>query len=254
MADTPAHLAALPRVAEAALTPDQLDEALRDASEPFVVRGLARDWPLVRAGLDSGAAARAYLASQARDRTFPASLANHGGDERLFYDEAMAMNFRMAQAPFEDWLAALDRAEADPAAPTVYLSSIDIDGYFGGLGAANALPLGDRRALARAVQEKDERIFLAGLDGLGREQPVAERATIGGADQALVGPRSTGERALFMAEQFAFEQPGWNRGTIQGDEREIPARTHFMERPGDQFFACAGFSGDQDGASALGDQ
>ncbi len=148
MADTPAHLAALPRVAEAALTPDQLDEALRDASEPFVVRGLARDWPLVRAGLDSGAAARAYLASQARDRTFPASLANHGGDERLFYDEAMAMNFRMAQAPFEDWLAALDRAEADPAAPTVYLSSIDIDGYFGGLGAANALPLGDRRALA----------------------------------------------------------------------------------------------------------
>ena len=40
---------------------------LRDAREPFVIRGLAADWPLVRAGLESADAARAYLAARARD-------------------------------------------------------------------------------------------------------------------------------------------------------------------------------------------
>jgi hypothetical protein len=148
MAEVPAHLAALARVAEEVVAPGALDARLKDARDPFVVRGLAADWPLVRAAQESGAAARAYLASHARGRAFPASLAKTGGDERLFYDTDMAMNFTMAQGPFGDWLAALERAEADPAAPTVYLSSIDIDGYFDGLNAANHVPLGARRALA----------------------------------------------------------------------------------------------------------
>ena len=148
MAETPAHLAALPRVAEEAVAPDALDARLKDARAPFVVRGLAADWPLVSAARESGAAARAYLSSHARNRAFPASMAKIGGDERLFYDADMAMNFTMAQGPLSDWMAAMERAEADPTAPTVYLSSIDIDGYFDGLDAANQVPLGTRRALA----------------------------------------------------------------------------------------------------------
>ena len=34
-----------------------LDERLRAAAAPFVVRGLASGWPLVRAGIDGGGAA-----------------------------------------------------------------------------------------------------------------------------------------------------------------------------------------------------
>ena len=144
MAETPAHLAALPRVAEEAVAADALDARLKDARTPFVVRGLAADWPLVRAARESGAAARAYLTSHARNRAFPASLAKSGGDDRLFYDTDMVMNFTMAQGPLNDWMTALAQAEADPAAPTVYLSSIDIDGFFDGLAAANQVPLGTR--------------------------------------------------------------------------------------------------------------
>lgn len=148
MAELPEHLSALPKVAEEVLTPDDLDARLRGAQEPFVVRGLARDWPLVEAGLRSCAAARDYLTCLARERAFPASIGEPGGDRRLFYDDAMQVNFRMAQGPFAAWMDAIAAAEADPAAPTVYLSSIDMGDYFAGLAEANRLPLGARRAIA----------------------------------------------------------------------------------------------------------
>lgn len=148
MAELPEHLSALPKVAEEVLTPDDLDARLRGAQEPFVVRGLARDWPLVDAGLRSGAAARDYLTGLARERAFPARIGEPGGDRRLFYDDAMQVNFRMAQGPFAAWMDAIAAAEADPAAPTVYLSSIDMGDYFAGLTEANRLPLGARRAIA----------------------------------------------------------------------------------------------------------
>ena len=148
MAELPAHLSALPQVAEEVLAATDLDARLRGAREPFVVRGLAKAWPLVAAGQQSHAAARDYLTGLARERAFPASIGEPGGDRRLFYDDAMRVNFRMAQAPFAAWMAAIAAAESDPAAPTVYLSSIDMGDFFTGLAEANNLPLGTRRAIA----------------------------------------------------------------------------------------------------------
>jgi hypothetical protein len=60
----------------------------------------------------------------------------------------MRMNFRMAQGPFAAWMDAMAAAEADSAAPTVYLSSIDMADFFSGLAEANSVPLGTRRPLA----------------------------------------------------------------------------------------------------------
>ncbi|MFN3516316.1 MAG: cupin-like domain-containing protein [Novosphingobium sp.] len=148
MADLPDHLSALLQVAEEVLAPAELDARLRGARQPFVVRGLAKAWPLVAAGRHSPAAARDYLIGLARDRAFPASIGKPGGDRRLFYDDAMQVNFHMAQAPFAAWMAAIAAAESDPAAPTIYLSSIDMGDFFNGLAEANNLPLGARRAIA----------------------------------------------------------------------------------------------------------
>jgi hypothetical protein len=138
----------LRRVPEEQVAPAALAERLSGATTPFVVRGLAADWPLVRASRQGGAAARALLEHHARNRAFPASIATAPGEDRLFYDAAMAMNFRMEAAPLPQWLAALAAAEADPAAPTVYLSSIDMGDYFSGLAEAHQLPLGERQPLA----------------------------------------------------------------------------------------------------------
>lgn len=144
MADAPAF--DLPRVAERALAPGDLDDCLKGLREPFVVRGIAADWPLVRAGLAGSQAARDYLLGLSRPRQFPVSIGTESGD-RLFYDAAMGMNFRQAQGPLAEIFAGIAANEAKVNAPPIYLSSIDLGDYFDGLREANALPLGARRPI-----------------------------------------------------------------------------------------------------------
>lgn len=137
----------LPRVSEEALSLKDLDARLHAAKAPFIVRGLAADWPLVQAARKSNDAVRRYLLQHQRDRKFPANIGDLSGDTRLFYDAEMKMNFRQVQSGLADLLAAMAEAEQSPQAPLVYLSSIDLEDYFIGLAAANRIPLGDRRPL-----------------------------------------------------------------------------------------------------------
>jgi oxalate decarboxylase/phosphoglucose isomerase-like protein (cupin superfamily) len=136
-------------VAEAAVAdPGDLDARLRGAVMPFVVRGLAADWPLVKAGLASREEAIAYLRAHAREREFVYSVGRAKGGGSLFYDGTMAVNFRMARARpghmFEEIAAA---ARADEG-QVVYAGSIDIPEHFPTLGDANAIDLGAREPLA----------------------------------------------------------------------------------------------------------
>jgi hypothetical protein len=137
-----ATLASIPEVEIA--DAEALDASLREAPTPFLVRGLVADWPLVRAGSLSSAAARAYLLDHARDRPFTVNVGAPGGGERLFYDEEMQVNFRTGQGSLPDIFAGIDANEGMPDAPLIYLSSVNVPAYFDGLGEANPMPLGDR--------------------------------------------------------------------------------------------------------------
>lgn len=146
MADT---LDTLPRIPEVTIADAaDLDRHLRDADRPFVVRGLVADWPLVQAGLRSARDARAYLAGMARDMPFTVSVGNPGSGGRLFYDDAMRMNFAMARAKLPDIFEQIDREEGTPDPRPIYLASIDVRGFFDGLHEANHVDLGDRDPLA----------------------------------------------------------------------------------------------------------
>lgn len=147
MADAGTRPIARQRVAEAGqLDGAELDVRLKGSASPFVLRGIARDWPLVRAGVDRGAkAARAYLLSHARDRKFDVNIGEPGGGGRLFYDEQMGMNFSMGRASLADIFAGIDANEDKPDAPLIYLSSIELKDYFQGFGETNRIELGDRR-------------------------------------------------------------------------------------------------------------
>ncbi len=125
-----------------------LDALLRAADRPFVVRGLAADWPLVRAGRQSAAAARDLLLRHARDRPFAVSVGQPGSGGRLFYDDAMQMNFRMMEAKLPDIFARIHAFAGQPDAPAIYLASIDMHQFFDGLHEANHIDLGAREALA----------------------------------------------------------------------------------------------------------
>lgn len=141
-----AGVAAVPEVAVADAA--ALDAQLRAATAPFVVRGLVRDWPLVQAGLESGRAARNYLLRRRRDTRFTVSVGQPGSDGRLFYDAAMGMNFQVVRAKLPEIFAKIDETEGDPAAPPIYLASIDVHDFFQGLHEANQVDLGARQCLA----------------------------------------------------------------------------------------------------------
>lgn len=130
---------------ELQLTTSGLDERLRSASRPFILRGIAADWPLVRSGLEAGSrGARAYLLQHARNRRFEVNVGQPGKGGRLFYDDQMAMNFRMGRASLRDIFDGIEANEDKPDAPVIYLSSLSIQDYFEGLHEANRLELSGR--------------------------------------------------------------------------------------------------------------
>ncbi len=145
----PGRLTALPPVEEVTIRDAaDLDARLRSSDRPFVVRDLAAAWPLVRAGRRSAAEARDYLLRHHRDVPFTVSVGQPGTGGRLFYDDAMAMNFRMATAKLPDIFARIAAGEGRADAAAIYLASIDMHQFFDGLHEANHIDLGDREPLA----------------------------------------------------------------------------------------------------------
>ena len=129
-------------------TTADLDLLLRDAENPFVIRGLAADWPLVEAGRQSNRAARDYLQGKAKAQPFAVSIGAPEQAGRLFYDDRMAMNFKMGHARLPEIFQGIDKAEGRADAVTVYLASIDMHEFFDGLFEDNHIDLGDRRLLS----------------------------------------------------------------------------------------------------------
>ena len=200
MVEPATHLAALPRVAEELVPRAALDQRLTGADQPFVVRGIASDWPLVRAGLNGADAARKYLVERSRDRSFAASIGTFAGDDRLFYDAEMRMNFRMVQGSLAEFLAAMAVAEAQGNAPVHYLSSVDMRDFFIGLAEENALPLGERRPL--------ESIWIGTRTRIAAHNDVPDNLAV-----CAVGKRRF---TLFPPEQFANLYPGPLENTPAG--------------------------------------
>lgn len=137
----------LARVPEREWSAAGLDSLLDDAREPFVLRGLVADWPLVAAAKRSARDVRRYLLDHARDRPFMVSIGPPGHDGRLFYDHDMAMNFRAGTGKLADIFAGIDKGEQLGDIRTVYLASIDIPTHFDGLDEANPVDLGARDPL-----------------------------------------------------------------------------------------------------------
>jgi hypothetical protein len=118
-----------------------LDELL-DAQRPTIFRGMARDWPLVRKGLESPRALIADL--KARDSGRPV-VGFTGAPEiqgRFFYDEDLtSLNFRAEPVRLDAFLDRIAEGLDDPTEPSLYIGSTDIDTYLPGLRAENDLGL-----------------------------------------------------------------------------------------------------------------
>jgi hypothetical protein len=108
------------------------------ASEPRVLRGFVKDWPIAHAGLRSDLEAIDYLRSFYNGKAVGYSI---GGPEiagRLFYnDDFTRLNFRSERARLDEVLARIHGHIADPRPPTIYVGSTLIDSYLPGFRKEN---------------------------------------------------------------------------------------------------------------------
>ena len=136
-------------VREVAAVDGRLPDEMLRATQPYIVRGLAAGWPLVRAGRESAESAEAYLRGFYRDATVNAMLGPPQIGGRFFYNDTITgFNFHNVRARLDQVLdeLAAHRTRPDPGA--IYVGSTSIDGALPGLRAANDVDLGARDALA----------------------------------------------------------------------------------------------------------
>ncbi|MHA6720651.1 cupin-like domain-containing protein [Sphingomonas sp. RS6] len=125
------------------IAPDAIPfDALMAEGAPVILRGVAADWPLVRAGRESAAAAMAVIRRFDAGKPVVTFIGEPAIGGRFFYDEHVTgLNFegrRMALAAlFDQMLPRLD----DAAAPSVYVGSTDLDQYLPGFRGENDLAL-----------------------------------------------------------------------------------------------------------------
>jgi len=117
----------------------RLDDLVH-AQRPTIFRGMARDWPLVRKGLESPRAAIAYL--KALDSGQPV-VGYTGAPEiagRFFYDDDLTrLNFRAEQVRLDAFLDRMGEELDHADGSSLYIGSTDVDTYLPGFRAENDL-------------------------------------------------------------------------------------------------------------------
>ena len=125
------------------IAPDRLPIAeLLEAGRPAILKGVARDWPLVRAGLESPERAISYLKGFCGARPVTVFRAPAAVAGRFFYnDEMTGFNYESKRVPLGETLDRLQAQLGDPHAPSFYVGSTDVDIYLQGMRAENDLRL-----------------------------------------------------------------------------------------------------------------
>ena len=122
----------------AALSP----EALLADGRPVILRGLAADWPLVAAGRIGADAAIAYLKRFDAGREVVGYTGAPEIAGRFFYrDDWTGLNFEARRVGLSAYLDRIAAHRDDPASPSFYIGSTDLDTYLPGLRADNDLTL-----------------------------------------------------------------------------------------------------------------
>jgi hypothetical protein len=119
--------------------PDQLPlEQLLSAGKPAVLKGLVRDWALVRAGLRSIDDAMSYLRSFDNGKILSASFAGPEAGGRLFYNQDFTeLNFEARRVKLVEVLEQIQAHLHDEPGPTIYIGSTIVDSYLPGFRTDN---------------------------------------------------------------------------------------------------------------------
>ncbi|MDB5455948.1 MAG: PASs1-related protein [Caulobacter sp.] len=132
------------------VTPAIFHQQIRPQGAPAVLKGVAADWPIVRAGQAGGAAAIDYLATLATPEPVQFLRAPPEVEGRLHYgDDLGSPNFARPIEPLGDFLRAL-LVEADrPDPDAVCVQGLSAPRHLPGFEAAHPFPLVPSPAIPR---------------------------------------------------------------------------------------------------------
>jgi Cupin-like domain len=121
--------------------PDSLPlQKLLQDNQPVVLRGLASNWGLVKAGRRSVADAMNYLRSFYNGQIVGSAQAAPGIGGRLFYnDDYTKLNFNPSRGSMDDVLKNIEAHLDDPNPPTYYIGSLLVDSRLPGFRVENDL-------------------------------------------------------------------------------------------------------------------
>jgi hypothetical protein len=126
-----------------------LPDFVLESTKPLVLRGIAANWPLVRAGLQSPAAAVDYLLTLYRQATVGAFLAGADEGGRYFYNADLdGFNFKAVKIKLDTVLQQILHYASDPRPPSLYVGSTTIDTALPDFRQTNDFGFGGRDPLA----------------------------------------------------------------------------------------------------------
>jgi hypothetical protein len=127
------------------LAPDRIPFAEIVARQrPIILKGVARDWPLVGHGLRSPHEAIEYLTGFYHGQQIVGYVGAPEIKGRFHYTpDATAMNFTAERTQLDSFLDRIAAHLSDSGAPSFYIGSTDVDTYLPGLRAENNLLLDD---------------------------------------------------------------------------------------------------------------
>lgn len=128
----------------------RFDAEIRRATQPVVLRGLAADWPAVRAARESDEALVAYLKRFSHAQPVGAIVGPPEIEGRFFYTpDLTALNFTRGRSPLDPFLDRLLRDRAEPRPYAMAVQSIPVPELLPGFVADHAIDLLDPGVVPR---------------------------------------------------------------------------------------------------------
>lgn len=118
------------------------DDPILRSDQPYIIRGLASGWPLVREGLKSPTDAMNYIEKFYRGRPVTAFVAPRDTKGLIAYtDDCTRLNFNRHEVPLKNVLDELKLHLGEQHAKTYYIGSTDVNHYLPGFREYNDFPL-----------------------------------------------------------------------------------------------------------------
>jgi hypothetical protein len=121
-------------------TPEQIPDYVYTSTEPIILKGLVKDWPLVKAGLASPATAINLLKSHSSGKPAPVYFGEPGTRRLAYNQETTQLNFEIRKSDINTVLDEILNNLDSENPPLRYIASNVIEIFFPTLKDENDLP------------------------------------------------------------------------------------------------------------------